>query len=160
MGMAWHVPARNRAAGDGLVFAARTARDGPLHRARAGADDGGPGASRLLDVDSQLPDSACRAVPFAPAADGRAMELDWLDRRPDGYLLQPLRQTRSSLEIPPGGRGDNFSLRDGHDRQHAERIFDGPAGTKIHHQLLLPDVGGRDVRALHPRYLRLNPGGG
>ena len=55
MGMARHVPAGARAAGDGLFFEARTARDRPFPCARAGARRIRPAASRILDVDSQLP---------------------------------------------------------------------------------------------------------
>ena len=60
---------------------------------------------------------------------------------PTVTYFPPLRQTRSSLEIPPDRRGDNSRLRDGHYRQHAERIPDGPARAKVHHQFFLPDVG-------------------
>ena len=105
VGMAWHVPARDRAAGDDRVFAAPTARDCPLHRAGAGAHRGGRGASRILETDSQLPGAvACRPVPRAPADHGRAMELDRIDRRPDGYLLQPLTPAAIIIGNPTRSR--------------------------------------------------------
>src|SRR5208282_6477093 len=116
MGMARYVPARDRAAGDGRVFEAPTARDCALQCARAGAGCGFSAASRILDLDSQFPGAVCRSVSLAAAGHGRAMELDRIDRRPDGYLLQPLRPPRSSLEIAPSRWGDNSRLRDGRDR--------------------------------------------
>ncbi len=65
-----------------------TARFNALERARAAAGQARPAFWTSIR-NCLIP--LGRPVPLAPAGDGRAVELDRTDRRPDRYLLQPLR---------------------------------------------------------------------
>ena len=99
-----------------VAFLRRSARDRALQGARTGARCTGlPRHEFWTSIRNswrRLRDRIARAC-----WSGRAMELDRIDRRPDGYLLQPLRAARSSLEIAPSRGGGNCRLRDGDGRQ-------------------------------------------
>ena len=109
VGMARDVSAGDRAAFAGRVFKAVRARDRALPRASRLADR----ASGLARERPHAYQAVPRPLPRTPDAGRAAGQQRRLRRRPDDYLLQPLRQARPSLDLGAGGLGGDRGLPDG-----------------------------------------------